>query len=170
MHAGQHLELDHIEVRGCAHAGKDRLLCAGGPVHVEAQLHHPLDHGLDVLLGCGLLHCDNHCSSLSSCNASGCKSYVFRRCSVRITSMMRSYTCCSSASASGPGFTRFTWLKTACSRFGSYTGNSACFLSSPIACAASALRLMSATICSSISSIFLRQSEMSMPSALCVLC
>jgi hypothetical protein len=60
VYAMQHLELHHIEVRRRAHPGEDGLVRAGGAVNVEPELHHALDHVLNLLLGCLVLHCDNH--------------------------------------------------------------------------------------------------------------
>jgi len=60
VHSGQHLELNHIEVAGCADTGKNRLLCPGGPVNIESELHHALNHRLNVLLGGIVLHCYDH--------------------------------------------------------------------------------------------------------------
>ena len=60
MHAGEHLELGDLEVRGRADAGEDGLRFAGGAVDVEAELHHALDHVLDLFIGGAVLHGDDH--------------------------------------------------------------------------------------------------------------
>ncbi len=75
-----------------------------------------------MLFACLVLHHNNHrvsrLSSISLLFTSGtlfrCTDihcYESRRCSVRITSIMRSYTWIISASASGPGLIFFTVLK-----------------------------------------------------------
>src|SRR5271155_1937795 len=70
----------------------------------------------------------------------------------------------SSISGSGPRLAARTFSKITRSRFGSYTGMEVVRFSLPMACAASARSLKSETICRSSSSIFLRQSSISMQS------
>src|SRR5271165_3274459 len=72
--------------------------------------------------------------------------------------------CVSSMSGSGPRLAARTFSKITRSRFGSYIGMEVVRFSLPIACAASARSLNSETICRSSSSIFLRQSSISMQS------
>src|SRR5271166_2609517 len=70
----------------------------------------------------------------------------------------------SSISGSGPRLAARTFSKITRSRFGSYIGREVVRFNLPIACAASARSLNSETICRSSSSIFLRQSSISMQS------
>jgi len=79
-------------------SNQNGLLGAGGAMNIEANLDHPGQHMLDLFLGGGMQHSDNHFSSRfvvfstllsfsgSSANAAANSSF----CKVRITSIMRS--------------------------------------------------------------------------------
>ncbi len=58
LHALHHLEDRQVEIVLAAHAAQHGVDHAGGAVHVEPQLHQPLDHGIDLLFGGALLHDD----------------------------------------------------------------------------------------------------------------
>ena len=57
LHARHHLEFSRFKIAR-AHAAEYRMHHARGPVHVEAELHQPVDHRLNLRFGCALLHHD----------------------------------------------------------------------------------------------------------------
>jgi hypothetical protein len=48
-------------VLGRSDTSQNRLDRACGAVNIEAELHHPLDHTLDMFLCCMVLHRYDHC-------------------------------------------------------------------------------------------------------------
>jgi hypothetical protein len=58
-----YFDVADVEIHPRADRAQHGLELARAAMHLEAQLHQPLDHGLDLLFRCLLLHCDDHLSS-----------------------------------------------------------------------------------------------------------
>ena len=60
LHAGKYFQVAGVEIGARADRRENGLALAGGAVHGEAHADQVFDHILDLLFGCGFLHCDNH--------------------------------------------------------------------------------------------------------------
>jgi hypothetical protein len=60
FNAAEHLKVTGVKVGASANGGQNALPLTRSPVDGEAHVHQVLDYHLNLLFGCGFLHCDNH--------------------------------------------------------------------------------------------------------------
>src|SRR5439155_25181120 len=66
LYSGEHLQIARIKVHASAHGSQHRLASAGGAMHRKAHPDQVFDHLLDLLIGRGFLHGNDHKVSRSS--------------------------------------------------------------------------------------------------------
>ncbi len=59
-HPAQHFQVARVEIGARAHGGKNGLPLASGAVNRESHFDQVLNHHLNLVFGCGVLHRDNH--------------------------------------------------------------------------------------------------------------